>query len=163
MAEAPRHAAELLRGAGDFRKRTVGVSGRSGCSTSAGASRWGRERSPASPTSGRESARSDRPLRGARGRRTRELATRLLRWAELVRRRANAALLAIIGLRYLWLYASLAGAVAWSYALVAYVGHVSALACVPLLLVLVPVIALLPRPRLVLPLGVVIGQRLRAP
>ena len=67
---------------------------------------------------------------------------------------ANAALLAIIGLRYLWLYAALGRAVSWGYALVAFVGHMSALACVPLLVLLVPVAALIPRPRLVLPLGV---------
>lgn len=82
---------------------------------------------------------------------------RLLRWAGWFAG-VNAALLALVGLRYLWLYASLGGAVSWSYALVAYVGHVSALAGVPLLLVLAPVIALLPRPRLVLALGVVIGS-----
>ena len=70
---------------------------------------------------------------------------------------ANAALLAIIGLRYLWLYVRLSPSVAWGYALVAYVGHVSALAYLPCLLVLVPVILLSPRPRLVVPLGVVLG------
>ena len=82
---------------------------------------------------------------------------RLLRWAGWFAG-VNAALLALVGLRYLWLYASVGGAVSWSYALVAYVGHLSALAGVPLLLVLGPVVALLPRPRLVLPLGVVIGS-----
>jgi membrane-anchored protein YejM (alkaline phosphatase superfamily) len=67
---------------------------------------------------------------------------------------ANAGVLAIIGLRYLWLYAALGRAVSWSYALVAFVGHMSALACLPLLVLLLPVAALMPRPRLVLPLGV---------
>ena len=82
---------------------------------------------------------------------------RLLRWLgwfALV----NAALIGIIGRRYLWLYAALGGARSWSYALVAYVGHMSALACVPLLVLLVPVAALIPRPRLVLPLGVALAS-----
>ena len=47
---------------------------------------------------------------------------------------------------------------AWGYAPLAYVGHVSALAYLPCLLVLMPVILLSPRPRLVLPLGVVLGS-----
>jgi membrane-anchored protein YejM (alkaline phosphatase superfamily) len=82
---------------------------------------------------------------------------RLLRWLGwfVV---VNAALLGIIGLRYLWLYAALGRTVSWSYALVAYVGHLSALGCVPLLVVLVPVAALIPRARLVLPLGVVLAS-----
>jgi membrane-anchored protein YejM (alkaline phosphatase superfamily) len=78
---------------------------------------------------------------------------RLFRWLSWFAL-ANAGLVAIIGLRYLWLYAALGRAVSWSYALVAFVGHMSALACVPLLVLLVPVAALIPRPRLVLPLGV---------
>ncbi|MGH7302495.1 MAG: DUF3413 domain-containing protein [Candidatus Rokuibacteriota bacterium] len=82
---------------------------------------------------------------------------RLLRWAGWFAG-VNAALLALVGLRYLWHYAALGGAVSWSYALVAYVGHVSALAGLPLLLLLVPVVVLLPRPGLVLPLGVVVGS-----
>jgi uncharacterized protein len=82
---------------------------------------------------------------------------RLLRWVGWFAV-VNAALLALIGARYLWLYAALGRAVSWSYALVAYVGHMSALACVPLFLLLVPVAALIPRPRVVLPLGVVVGS-----
>jgi membrane-anchored protein YejM (alkaline phosphatase superfamily) len=82
---------------------------------------------------------------------------RLLRWVGWFAV-VNAALLALVGLRYLWHYAALGRAVSWSYALVAYVGHLSALACIPLLLLLVPVVALLPRPRLVLPLGVIVGS-----
>ena len=82
---------------------------------------------------------------------------RLLRWAGWFAG-VNAALLALVGLRYLWHYAALGGAVSWSYALAAYVGHMSALAGVPLLLLLVPVVVLLPRPGLVLPLGVVVGS-----
>src|SRR4029450_13155363 len=83
---------------------------------------------------------------------------RLLRWASWFAV-ANAALLAIIGLRYLWLYVRLSPpSVAWGYALLAYVGHVSALAYLPCLLVLVPVILLSPWPRLVVPLGVALGS-----
>ena len=46
----------------------------------------------------------------------------------------------------------------WPYALVAYVGHMGALAGAPLLVLLVPMVALIPRPRLVLPLGVVLAS-----
>src|SRR4030095_526892 len=82
---------------------------------------------------------------------------RLLRWASWFAV-ANAALLAIIGLRYLGLYVRLSPpSVAWGYALLAYVGHVSALAYLPWLLVLVPVILLCPWPRLVVPLAVALG------
>ena len=81
---------------------------------------------------------------------------RLLRWASWFAL-AHAALLAMIGLRYLWLYVRLSPSVAWGYALVAYVGHLTALAYLPCLLVLVPVILLRPRPRLVVPLGVALG------
>ena len=52
---------------------------------------------------------------------------RLLRWVGWFAV-VNAALLALVGLRYLWHYATLGRAVSWSYALVAYVGHLSALA-----------------------------------
>ena len=82
---------------------------------------------------------------------------RLLRWANWFAV-ANAALLAIIGLRYLWLYVRLSPSVAWGYALLAYVGHVSALAYLPCLLVLMPVILLSPSSRLVVPLGVLLGS-----
>jgi hypothetical protein len=51
--------------------------------------------------------------------------------AELVRCRQRA-LLAIVGLRYLWHYATLGPLAAWGYALAAYAGHMSALAYVPL-------------------------------
>ena len=81
---------------------------------------------------------------------------RLLRWASWFAV-ANAALLAIIGLRYLEIYVRLSPSVAWVYALLAYVGHMSALAYLPCLLVLMPVILLSPRPRLVVPLGVALG------
>src|SRR4029450_562 len=72
---------------------------------------------------------------------------------------ANAALLAIIGLRYLWLYVRLSPpSVAWGYALLAYVGHGSALAYLPCLLGVLRVILLSPWPRLVVPLGVALGS-----
>ena len=82
---------------------------------------------------------------------------RLLRWIGWFGA-VNAALLALVGLRYLWHYAALGRAVSWSYALVTYVGHLSALACIPLLVLLVPLVALVPRPRLVIPLGVLLGS-----
>src|SRR5262249_12381675 len=94
--------------------------------------------------------RSARPP-GVRPRRRR---LRWLGWFAAV----NAALFAIIGLRYLWLYAAVGSSVSWSYALVAYVGHLSALAGIPLLVLLVPVAALVPRARVVLPLGVVVAS-----
>ncbi len=58
----------------------------------------------------------------------------------------------VVGLPYLWYYFALGPSFAWVYAVLAYVGHLSALAYLAFLL-LVPVIALIPRPRLVLPLG----------
>jgi uncharacterized protein len=82
---------------------------------------------------------------------------RLLRWASWFAA-ANAALLGIIGLRYLWLYVRLSPSVAWGYVPLAYVGHVSVLAYLPCLLVLMPVILLSPRPWLVVPLGVVLSS-----
>jgi membrane-anchored protein YejM (alkaline phosphatase superfamily) len=82
---------------------------------------------------------------------------RLLRWVGWFAV-VNATLLALVGLRYLWHYAALGHTVSWSYALIAYVGHLSALAGIPLLLLLAPLVALIPRPRLVLPLGVVVGS-----
>ena len=81
---------------------------------------------------------------------------RLLRWTgwfALV----NVALLALVGLRYLWYYATLGPSLAWGYALLAFVGQMSAFAFVSFL-VLVPVIVLIPRPRLVLAVGVLVGS-----
>jgi uncharacterized protein len=86
---------------------------------------------------------------------------RLLRWANWFAL-INTVILALIGVQYLWQYrAPMSPAVAWTYALVAYVGHMAALAYSPLLL-LIPVLLLLPRPRLVLPLGVVLSSALVA-
>ena len=78
---------------------------------------------------------------------------RLLRWANWFAV-ANAALLAVVGLRYLWYYSALGPSVAWVYAALAYGGHLTALAYLPLLLLLGPLIVLVPRPGVVLPLGV---------
>lgn len=86
---------------------------------------------------------------------------RLLRWAGWFGV-VNAALLALVGLRYLWHYAALGRVVSWSYALVAYIGHFSALAWLPLFVLLAPVVVLLPRPRLVIPLGVFTGSAIVA-
>src|SRR5439155_9201840 len=71
---------------------------------------------------------------------------------------ANAVVLAIVGLRYLWYYSTLGLSPAWVYAILAYVGQMSALAYLPFLLLLVPAIALLPRPRVILPLAVVLAS-----
>ena len=82
---------------------------------------------------------------------------RLLRWASWFAV-VHAGLLALIGLRYLWYYVRFAPSVAWVYALLAYVGHLSALAFLPLLAVLTPVILIVPWARLVVPVGVVLAS-----
>ncbi len=80
---------------------------------------------------------------------------RLLRWGSWFAA-VNAALMGVVGAPYLWYYFVLGPSFAWPYAVVAYAGHLSALAYITFLL-LVPVIVLAPRPRLVLPLGVVVA------
>ena len=60
---------------------------------------------------------------------TRRRLLRWMGWFALV----NVALLALVGLRYLWYYATLGPSVAWIYALLAFVGQMSAFAYVPLL------------------------------
>lgn len=92
----------------------------------------------------------------ARADQTATLRRRLLRWGSWFAV-VNAALLSVVGLRYLWYYAGIAPGVGWIYAVLAYVGHLSMLAYVPFLL-LVPIILLLPRPRLVLSLGVLLAS-----
>jgi hypothetical protein len=67
-------------------------------------------------------------------------------------------LLALIGLRYLWLYIRLSPTVAWGYAPVAYLGHVAALGYLPILLLIVPLALLLPLARLVVPLAVALAS-----
>jgi membrane-anchored protein YejM (alkaline phosphatase superfamily) len=81
---------------------------------------------------------------------------RLLRWGSWFAV-TNAALLDVIGLRYLWFYSALTPSVAWVYAILAYVGQMTALAYLPFLL-LVPVILLIPRPGLILPVGVFLAS-----
>ena len=81
---------------------------------------------------------------------------RLLRWGSWFAV-GNGALMAVVGLRYLWYYFALGPSFAWIYVIIAYVGHFSALACLVFLL-MVPLIALIPRPRLVLPLGVFLAS-----
>ena len=80
----------------------------------------------------------------------------MLRWANGFAL-ANAAFLGVVGLRYLWYYSPLQPLVGWTYAGLAYVGHLSALAYVPLIL-LVPVMMLVPRPWAVLPLAVLVSS-----
>ncbi len=70
----------------------------------------------------------------------------------------DAGLLALVGLRYLWYYAALAPGSAWVYAALAYVGHVTVLAAMPLLVLVAPVIALIPKPRVVIPLAVLLAS-----
>jgi len=82
---------------------------------------------------------------------------RLLRWGSWFAL-ANAGLLALIGVRYLWHYAAPAAPAAWLYVLVATVGHWAALAYLPFLLVLAPVSLLVPWPRAILPLGVLLAS-----
>ena len=82
--------------------------------------------------------------------------TRLCRWGSWFAV-ANAGLLAVVGLRYLWYYSPLEPVVAWAYAVIAYVGHLSALAYI-LFLILLPLILVVPRPRVVLPLGVALAS-----
>lgn len=86
---------------------------------------------------------------------------RLLRWANWLAL-VNAAILAGIGARYLWQYSpAFSPALAWTYALVAYAGHMAGLAYIPAL-VLLPVLLLLPWPRVVLPLSVLLASALIA-
>jgi len=81
---------------------------------------------------------------------------RLLRWGSWFAV-LNAALLAVVGLRYLWHYSALQPSFAWIYAIPAFLGQMTALGYTPFLL-LVPVIVLVPRPWVVLPLGVVLAS-----
>ncbi len=81
---------------------------------------------------------------------------RLLRWGSWFAV-VNAALLAVVGLQYLWYYSALTPSVAWVYAVLAYVGQFTALGYLPFLL-LVPVMVLVPRPRVILPLSVFLAS-----
>ena len=81
---------------------------------------------------------------------------RLLRWGSWFAL-VNAGLLALVGLRYLWYYVTLGSSVAWVYATLAFVGQMSVLAYIPFLL-LIPLIVLIPWPRLIVPLGALLGS-----
>jgi membrane-anchored protein YejM (alkaline phosphatase superfamily) len=81
---------------------------------------------------------------------------RLLRWGSWFAV-LNAALLGVVGLRYLWYYSALQPRIAWIYAILAYAGQMTALGYIPFLL-LVPVMVLVPRPQVVLPLGVLLAS-----
>jgi len=81
---------------------------------------------------------------------------RLLRWGSWFAL-VNAGVLALVGLRYLWYYAAVGPSVAWIYALAAFVGQMAVFAFVPFLLLL-PVILLVPWPRIIVPLGVCLGS-----
>jgi membrane-anchored protein YejM (alkaline phosphatase superfamily) len=80
---------------------------------------------------------------------------RLLRWANRFAA-TNVALVMVVGLGYLWHYTPV-GVVGWTYAAIAYLGHLAALSYVPLALVLVPAAVLIPWPRVLLPLGAVLA------
>jgi len=81
---------------------------------------------------------------------------RLLRWGSWFAL-VNAGVLALVGLRYLWYYAAVGPSVAWIYAPAAFVGQMAVFAFVPFLLLL-PVILLVPWPRIIVPLGVCLGS-----
>jgi membrane-anchored protein YejM (alkaline phosphatase superfamily) len=82
---------------------------------------------------------------------------RLLRWAHWFTT-VHVGLLGLIGLPYLWLYLRLSPTAAWVYAPLAYVGHIAVLAYLPIFLLVLPLILLLPRPRVVVPLGVLLAS-----
>ena len=80
---------------------------------------------------------------------------RLLRWGSWFAF-LNLGLLTLVGARYLWYYLTLGPSPGWIYATLAFVGQMSVFAYLPFL-ILVPVILLLPWPRLVLPVAVLFG------
>src|SRR5262245_15149182 len=80
---------------------------------------------------------------------------RLLRWAHRFAA-ANVAILLLIGLGYVWRYSPV-GFAGWAYAAIAYLGHLGVIAYVPLVAILTTAAALLPRPKLILPIGVVLA------
>src|SRR5262249_61199273 len=80
---------------------------------------------------------------------------RLLRWG-IWFALLNLGLLVLVGARYLWYYLTLGPSPGWIYATLAFVGQMSIFAYLPFL-ILVPVILLLPWPRLVLPVAVLFG------
>src|SRR4029453_15221786 len=80
---------------------------------------------------------------------------RLRRWA-LRFATANVVILLLIGLGYVWRYSPV-GFVGWGYAAIAYLGHLAVIAYVPLVTFLAAAAVLVPRPKLILPIGVVLA------
>jgi len=80
---------------------------------------------------------------------------RLLRWAHRFAA-ANVVILLLIGLGYVWRYSPV-GFAGWGYAAIAYLGHLAGIAYVPLVAVLATAAVLVPRPKLILPIGVVLA------
>lgn len=80
----------------------------------------------------------------------------LLRWAHRFAA-VNVALGLLVGIGYLWHYRPV-GVVGWVYAAAAYLGHLAVLAYLPLVAILIPLALVIPRPRLVLPVGVVLAS-----
>ncbi|MCL4778249.1 MAG: DUF3413 domain-containing protein [Gammaproteobacteria bacterium] len=70
---------------------------------------------------------------------------------------ANAALFALLGLRFIWLVPWQSDALGLVYALLAYVGHFSLLAALPALLVVIPLCLLLPSRLLVMAVAVLLA------
>src|SRR4029450_1853537 len=81
---------------------------------------------------------------------------RLLRWAHRFAT-ANVVILLLIGLGYVWRYSPV-GFVGWGYAAIAYRGHLAVIAYVPLVTILAAAAVLVPRPKLILPIGVVLAE-----
>jgi len=81
---------------------------------------------------------------------------RLFRWGSWFAL-VNAGLLVLVGLRYFWYYAWQGPSPALIYAALALVGQMSVFAYVPFLL-LVLAIVVFPQPRVVVPLGVLLGS-----
>ena len=81
---------------------------------------------------------------------------RLFRWGTWFAL-VNAGLLVLLGLRYVWYYSWQGPSLALIYAALALVGQMSVFACVPFLL-LVLVIVVIPQPRVVVPLGILLGS-----
>lgn len=82
---------------------------------------------------------------------------RLFRWGSRFAL-INAGVLAVVGLRYLWHYSAPSASVAWLYVVVATAGHWAAMTYGVFLAVLVPLTFFLPRPRVVVPLGVALAS-----
>src|SRR5262245_13358451 len=80
---------------------------------------------------------------------------RLLRWAHRFAA-ANVAILLLIGVGYVWRYSPV-GFAGWAYAAVAYLGHLAGLPYIPLGAVLAAAAVLVPRPKLILPIGEVLA------